>query len=299
MPSTFARHGGGNREFDRDIDAAEVLRGDAFEVGVVELVQLQRDVEAVLGRELLDQPAHLAVADDGAAQACTASLRSNTSGSSSAKNSSCSAVDGAHQVGLRHHEAEVQQRCALRDHADIDAVERVEDAARHARSVADVLADQADDRLIVLHRRLRRTAAARRRIASMLRGVVDGERDADLARSRPCRRRLVAVEDFEDAAQEAVRHQHARGVDVDQRDLALAGDRLDDVVAVHGFGGDARARPPRAGASSGSAPGCSSRWPAPRSPDAAPWRRNMPARRPRRTRWSSRDGRRGGSSGRR
>ena len=32
--------------------------------GVVELVQLQRDLEAVLRRELLDQPAHLAVADD-------------------------------------------------------------------------------------------------------------------------------------------------------------------------------------------------------------------------------------------
>ena len=44
--------------------------------------------------------------------------------------------------------------------------------------------------------------------------------------------RLVAVEDFEDAVQEAVRHQHARGVNVDERDLALAGDRLHHVVAV-------------------------------------------------------------------
>ena len=29
-------------------------------------------------------------------------------------------VDGAHQVRLGHHEAEVQQRSALGDHADVD-----------------------------------------------------------------------------------------------------------------------------------------------------------------------------------
>ena len=40
---------------------AKVLRGDAFEVGVVEFVQLQRDVEAILRGKLFDQPAHLAV----------------------------------------------------------------------------------------------------------------------------------------------------------------------------------------------------------------------------------------------
>ena len=123
------RHGGGNGEIDGHVDAAEVLRRDAFEIGVVELVELERDREAVLRRELLDQPAHLAVADDGRrVQACTASLRSKTSGSSSAKNSRCSASTARAQVRLGHHEAEVQQRRALRDHADVDAVQRVEDA---------------------------------------------------------------------------------------------------------------------------------------------------------------------------
>ena len=39
-----------------------------------------------------------------------------------------------------------------RDHADVDVVERIENAARHARSVADVLADQADDRLVLFDR---------------------------------------------------------------------------------------------------------------------------------------------------
>ena len=45
-----------SREIDRDIDAVEVLGGDAFAVGVVEFVELQGDVEAVLGGKLFDQP---------------------------------------------------------------------------------------------------------------------------------------------------------------------------------------------------------------------------------------------------
>ena len=75
---------GGSRELDGHIDAAEILARDAREIHVVELVQLQRDGEAVLGRQLLDQPAHLSVADDGEVHA-----QSNTAGSSSRKNSSC------------------------------------------------------------------------------------------------------------------------------------------------------------------------------------------------------------------
>ncbi len=33
-------------------------------------------------------------------------------------------------------------------------------------------------------------------------------------------------------------HEHARGMDVDQRDAALAGDGLHDVLAVNGLGDD-------------------------------------------------------------
>ena len=68
------------------------------------------------------------------------------------------------------------------------------------------------------------------------RRVVNGQRDADLGGGDHIHRRLVAVEDLEDAPQEAVRHQHARRVDVDDRDLALAGDRLDDVGAGNRLG---------------------------------------------------------------
>ncbi len=45
--------------------------------------------------------------------------------------------------------------------------------------------------------------------------VVDGQRHADFGGRNHVDRSLIAVEDFEDAAQESVRHQHARGDDVD------------------------------------------------------------------------------------
>src|SRR5437016_5468057 len=64
----------------------------------------------------------------------------------------------ARQVGLGHHDADVEQARALADHANIDAVQRVEHAARHAGRVANVLADQTHDHAIVLHRRFRKLA---------------------------------------------------------------------------------------------------------------------------------------------
>src|SRR5580658_6846026 len=54
--------------------------GDAFEVGVVELVKLRPDGDAALQREALDQAAHFSVTCDGDGH-------SNTLGSSSEKNS--------------------------------------------------------------------------------------------------------------------------------------------------------------------------------------------------------------------
>ena len=125
------------------------------------------------------------------------------------------------------------------------------------------------------------------------RGVVNRQRDADLGGRHHVHRRFVAVEHLEDPPQKAVRHQHARGLHVDNGDLALAGDRFDDVGAGHGFGHDSRASdlgPPRIQNQHRNVllDGGQARW-----PGAAPWRRNRPARRLRRTRSSSRDGRRG------
>src|SRR5690242_13590530 len=59
-------------------------------------------------------------------------------------------ADGAGQVGFGDDEADVQETRALTDHADVDAVEGVEDAPGNAGGVADVFADQADDDAVVL-----------------------------------------------------------------------------------------------------------------------------------------------------
>ena len=56
-------------------------------------------------------------------------------------------LDRAGEVGFGHHEAEVEQGSPLRNHANIDAFHRVEDAAGDAGRVANVVAHQADDGL--------------------------------------------------------------------------------------------------------------------------------------------------------
>src|ERR1035441_3088542 len=52
------------------------------------------------------------------------------------------------QVGFRHHETDVEQRSALRDHADVDAVESHEHAARHSWSVSNIFAHQTHDHIV-------------------------------------------------------------------------------------------------------------------------------------------------------
>src|SRR5208283_174883 len=148
--------------------------------------------------------------------------------------------DGGAEVFFRHHETDIEQRAALRNHADVDAFERIEDAARHARRIPDVFADQADDDLIAFDFGFGELAQLGEHFVEVRR-IVDGERDADLGGGHHIDGRFEAVEDFEDAAQKAVRHQHARGMNVDDGDLALTGDRFDGVFAVNALGHDARA----------------------------------------------------------
>src|SRR5581483_7257382 len=74
----------GRGEFDRDIDALEILRRDAFEADVIEFVKFERNFDAARCGERLNHPAHFAVADNR-------DFHSKTSGSSSLKNSLWSA----------------------------------------------------------------------------------------------------------------------------------------------------------------------------------------------------------------
>src|SRR5439155_14223398 len=75
-----------NGKVDRHVDATEIFRRDAFELGVVEFVQLQANIAAVRRRELLDELAHLAVADQGDVHELAAS---KTFSSNLEKNSRC------------------------------------------------------------------------------------------------------------------------------------------------------------------------------------------------------------------
>src|ERR1019366_4559490 len=148
--------------------------------------------------------------------------------------------DRAEQVGFGQNQADVEQRRALRNHADVNAVEGVEDAPGHSRGVADVVANQADNHLVLLDIDLGELLQLGHDGVEV-RGVVDGERNADFGGGHHIDRRFEAVEDLEDAVQEAVCHQHARGMDVHQRDFALAGDRFDHVGARDGLSNNARA----------------------------------------------------------
>src|SRR5207248_3116435 len=57
-------HRGGHRKINRDIDAGERLWSDSLKIRVVEFIELVRDGGVVIRRELLDEFAHLSVADD-------------------------------------------------------------------------------------------------------------------------------------------------------------------------------------------------------------------------------------------
>src|SRR5580692_1700348 len=125
--------------------------------------------------------------------------------------------NGGAQVGFSYHKTEIQQRCALRDHADVNSFERIEDAARHARSIPNIVADEADDRLIFFNFDVSELAQLGLNLFEAFQ-VVNREGDADFRGRDHIDRGFEAVEDLEDAMQEAVRHQHAGGVNIDDGD---------------------------------------------------------------------------------
>src|SRR6185312_2105955 len=70
---------------------------------------------------------------------------------------------------------------------------------------------------------------------------VNGERDGNFGGGDHIDGALVAVEDLEDGAQVAVRHQHAAGDHVDDGESALNRDGLEWAAAMRGERDDARA----------------------------------------------------------
>ena len=73
--------------------------------------------------------------------------------------------------------------------------------------------------------------------------IVDRYRHGDLGGRHHVNRRLESFEDFEQAPKEAVRHQHARGGDVDDRHVPLARDGRERPVRPAPVRGNDRAGP--------------------------------------------------------
>ena len=142
-------------ELDRDIDALEVLRVSPSKLALLYSSSFGPTSIAELGRKLIDQPAHLAVADEGDFHAA------NTAVSGFAEEFGVQALHCFLEILLRNDNTQVQQRCALRDHADVDIAQRREHAARDPGRVPDVIADQADNRLIFFDRYIGELLAAR------------------------------------------------------------------------------------------------------------------------------------------
>ena len=143
-------------------------------------------------------------------------------------------MDPAHsrcELILVHYESDIYTRGAKGDHADVNALENLKDPSRNAQSIADALPDHAHDRLAGSRLDLGEFAEVGQDLGQLF-AAVHGERNTDLGSRDHIDRRLVTFEDGEDLGQETVSHQHAGGVDVDERDVLLVDNRLDDLFGL-------------------------------------------------------------------
>ena len=220
---TLVTHRIGDREIDRDVDVRP-----SVVVGVAAVARRHRidhagDLAVVLGGELADQPAHLAVADeqDCASRAGSSQRRRPSSeerlvqARSSRRGTSASRSTN---VMFRREAACDTSRSGMPSSA-------VTARAEQRRIGPQILADRADDRHLGLARSPRRSSRRLSTIVVEPARVVDGHRHADLGGRDDVDRRLEPLEHLEQPAQEAVRHQHPRRRDVDHRHVALAGER--------------------------------------------------------------------------
>ena len=132
------------------------------------------DLHALRDRQLLDEPSHLAVADD--------------EDRISAKNSSCSRCMACCRSAWRRIDGDVPPRRRLRDHPQRHLLEHADDARGDRRLVAQPIADRAEQRHLVLDRHLREL---RQRLDDRLEmpPVVHRHRHADLRRRHDVDRR--------------------------------------------------------------------------------------------------------------
>ncbi len=189
------------------------------------------DVHAVLARQRLDEPAHPAVADEQQPRCSPPTVSvARRPRSAAARRTDRGAASSPRE---RPRRAARPSRSAARRPATPCAAGTLPARRACARRSAGRAAG----------RRRRRTGwpcrarpAPRRtpRGSSMTAFkppvVVDRHRHADLGRRDDVHGRAVALEHLEDAAEVAVGHQHPRRGDVDDGDVALAGDRREPSV---------------------------------------------------------------------
>ena len=83
-------------------------------------------------------------------------------------------LDRALQILFSYDHAQVEQRRPLRNHPYVDEFERVKHARGHTGRVADVIAHQANDRLMLLHRDLGEVPQLSANLGKPLR-IIDGQ----------------------------------------------------------------------------------------------------------------------------
>ena len=192
------------------------------------------------------------------------------------------AAERRRQIRFADHERDVPPRRRLRHHPQRHVADRGQHLRGQARIVLQAVADDAHDRHLILAldlRELRQAFDDRRQPPR----IVDRHRHADLRGRDDVHRGLVALEHFEQPAQEAVRHQHPRRRDVDDGDGLLRRHRGQRPVGLRPLGGDQRAARGGAMRVEDAHRECCAPPPAESSPDAAPSRRSTPAPTLRRT----------------
>ena len=181
-------------EVDRDVDRSLPPRiVECRRLRLRHRVDDAGDLAAVLRRELADEPAHLAVADqEDPHQAPTFAP----------KNWSCKQVHRRRHVRIAQHEGDVPARGRLRDQPKRNLVERRHRAAEQRRVGPQVLADDADNGHVALGRHLGEVPEVAEDVVETAR-VVDRDRYAHLGGRDHVDRRLEALEHLEQPPQEA------------------------------------------------------------------------------------------------
>src|SRR5437879_13864189 len=93
------------------------------------------------------------------------------------------------RIASRNDETKIQQRGALRNHANVDPLQSAKGSRSHARRMAQIIADNADDGLVLFDADLGKFSESLANVAEPRR-IVYGQRDADFGTRQRAHRRF-------------------------------------------------------------------------------------------------------------